>query len=75
MSIDVSALTDYAWSDIAKAAKTAMITAALGGGELTINGRHIKRLTVDEAKSLYVMALTMLNDDNGIALVQIGTPQ
>jgi hypothetical protein len=78
MAIDVSALTDYAWSDIAKAAKTAMITAALGGDELTINGRHIGRITVDDAKTLYDYATEQANaeasTDNGggIALVKYG---
>jgi hypothetical protein len=31
MAIDVTQLTDYSWSDIAKAAKQAMMTIALGG--------------------------------------------
>jgi len=56
MAIDVSTLTDYAWSDIAKAAKTAMITAALGGGQLTINGRSIGRISIKDAQALYELA-------------------
>jgi hypothetical protein len=36
MAFDLSTLTDYAWSDIKVAAKNAMVTAALGGGELEI---------------------------------------
>lgn len=77
MAIDVSALTDYAWSDIAKAAKTAMLTAALGGGELTISGRTIRRLSITEAKALYEMAIQMIEDEagtsqGGVALVRYG---
>lgn len=52
----LTALPDYSWTDIAKAAKSAMVTAALGGGTLTINGRTVGRITVDQAKSLYEMA-------------------
>ncbi len=80
MAIDVSTLTDYSWSDIAKAAKTAMITAALGGDELTINGRHIARITIDDAKTLYELATNMTaveeaaacDGGGGVALVQFG---
>lgn len=77
MPIDVTQLTDYAWSDIAKAAKTAMMSAALGGSELTINGRRIGRITIAEAKVLYDMAQTEIANENpdssgGIALVKYG---
>lgn len=80
MAIDVSALTDYAWSDIAIAAKHAMITAAMGGGELRMSdGRMIKRLTIDEAKALYALATESAaaeaagESGGGIVLVRRGS--
>lgn len=80
MAIDTSLLTDYAWSDIAKAAKHAMMQAAVGGNTLQINGRTIGRISIDEAKKLYELATQMQNDDdtsseNGLALVQFGERQ
>lgn len=77
LSDTLSALTDYSWSDIKKAAKHAMVTAALGGGTLAINGRTIGRISISDAKALYEMADQMVNDEssdasNGIALVQYG---
>jgi hypothetical protein len=77
MAIDTTQLTDYSWSDIAKAAKTAMLTAAVGGSELRMpDGRFIKRLTVQEAKELYNTAISMVSaeaaDGGGIALVEFG---
>lgn len=56
MALDLSTLTDYSWSDIAKAAKVAMVNAALGGSTLTVNGRTIGRITIKEATDLYEMA-------------------
>jgi hypothetical protein len=78
MALDLSTLTDYAWSDIAKAAKQAMVTAALGGSQLVINGRTISRITIGEAKDLYQLAMEMSNveaGDDGTALVQWGQRQ
>ena len=77
MPIDVSALTDYSWSDIAKAAKTAMITAALGGGQLTINGRQISRISIKEATDLYNLAVQAQTDEafpegGGLGLIGYG---
>jgi hypothetical protein len=77
MAIDVSQLTDYAWSDIKKAAKTAMMKAALGGSQLTINGRLIGRISIDEAKKLYELATQAESDESstdnsGTALVRYG---
>lgn len=77
MAIDVSQLTDYSWSDIKKAAKTAMMTAALGGSQLTINGRMIGRISIDDAKKLYELATQSESDESstdnsGIALVRYG---
>lgn len=75
MAIDLSSLTDYAWSDIAKAAKHAMVQAAVGGNMLSINGRSIGRISIDEAKKLYELAIQMQADEasdtsGGIALIQ-----
>lgn len=56
MALDLSTLADYSWADIAKAAKQAMVTTALGGSTLTINGRTIQRITIDDAKTLYELA-------------------
>jgi hypothetical protein len=75
MAIDTTQLTDYSWSDIAKAAKTAMLTAAVGGSELRMpDGRFIKRMTVAEAKELYQVATEMTNvessEGGGIALLE-----
>lgn len=80
MAIDTSLLTDYAWSDIAKAAKHAMMQAAVGGNTLQINGRTIGRIGIEDAKKLYELAIQMQNDDdtsseNGLALVQFGERQ
>lgn len=78
MAFDVSTLTDYAWSDIAKAAKHAMLTAAVGGGTLSINGRTIGRISIEDAKSLYTFATEQANAEaavdtgGGAALVQYG---
>lgn len=76
MAIDTSTLTDYAWSDIAKAAKTAMMSAALGGANLSINGRNIGRISIEDAALLYKLAIEQVNaetDTGGdIALVRYG---
>jgi hypothetical protein len=77
MAIDISTLTDYAWSDIAKAAKTAMVKAALGGSDLTINDRRIGRISIKEAKLLYELATDMValedsTSPDGLALVRYG---
>lgn len=77
MAIDLSTLTDYAWSDIAKAAKAAMVNAAIGGNTLTVNGRSVGRITIDEAKKLYDFAVQQIEDEStdgagGIALVRYG---
>jgi hypothetical protein len=83
MAFDPSALTDYSWSDIAKAAKAAMVAAAMGGDTLAINGRTIGRISIDEAKKLYEMATQAQADeaaastgtDGGLVLVQYGDRQ
>ena len=61
MAIDTTLLTDYSWADIKLAAKTAMITSALGGRTLTMPGGHnIGRITQAEAESLYKFASEQL---------------
>lgn len=79
MAIDVTQLTDYAWSDIAKAAKSAMMSAAVGGAEYRMpDGRSLRRLTMDEAISLYETATAMANAEassatgGGVVLVRRG---
>lgn len=77
MAIDLSTLTDYSWADIKKAAKHAMVSAAVGGGTLSISGRTIGRISITEAKSLYELAEQMIADEStdssgGIALVRYG---
>ena len=52
-SADIAALTDYSFSEIKKAAKQAMINCALGGSTLTIQGRTISRVTLEDARRLY----------------------
>lgn len=56
MAFDTSQLTDYSWAQIKLAAKHAMLSAAVGGAQLTIGGRTIGRITIEEAKKLYEMA-------------------
>lgn len=60
MAFDTTQLTDYAWTDIAKAAKTAMMTAALGGANLTVNNRTIGRISIEDAKALFLLAQEMI---------------
>jgi hypothetical protein len=80
MAFDLSTLTDYAWSDIAKAAKHAMVTAALGGENLIINGRTIGRISISDALELYNAATAVAEAEEaasgdsggGTALVQFG---
>lgn len=77
MALDPSTLTDFSWSDIKKAAKAAMVNAAMGGNTLTINGRTIGRISITEAKKLYEMAEDMIAAEStdasgGTALVQFG---
>jgi hypothetical protein len=81
MAIDLSALTDYSWADIAVAAKTAMVTSALGGNNLSINGRTIGRISIDEAIRLYDLASQMVASEaagesgGGNILVRFGQSQ
>lgn len=78
MAFDTSQLADYSWADIAKAAKQAMLSAAIGGAELRMSdGRNIRRITPEEAQALYQFALRQINFESGdgdVALVQFGQP-
>lgn len=80
MAIDVTQLSEYSWSDIATAAKQAMITAAIGGSMLRIKGREIERITIDQATALYAFAqeqaaLEAGGASPGIALIRWGEAQ
>jgi hypothetical protein len=83
MAFDPSTLTDYSWSDIAKAAKASMVASAMGGNTISVNGRNLGRISIDEAKKLYELATQMVADeaaastgtDGGLALVQFGERQ
>ena len=59
MAIDVSTLTDYSFAEIAKAAKSAMVSALVGGSTLAIAGRTIGRVTPKEAADIYRWATEM----------------
>jgi hypothetical protein len=69
MALDLSTLTDYSWSDIKKAAKTAMVSSALGGSRLVVNGNDITRISIDDAKKLYQLADEMIAIEGGDANV------
>lgn len=82
MPIDATDLTDYAWSDVAKAAKASLMAAAVGGAEYRMpDGRNLRRLSVEEATKLYQMAIAMANEESntesggGNALVRFGDEQ
>lgn len=61
MAFDTSQLVDYAWSDIALAAKQAMMSAALGGATLTMpGGKMIGRISIEDASKLYSLAQEMI---------------
>jgi hypothetical protein len=73
----LAALEDLPWASIAKAAKQAMVSAAMGGSELTVNGKHIGRISVEDAKSLYNTAQEMIvlegdGADAGNVIVRLG---
>ncbi len=78
MAVDTAQLVDYSWSDIAKAAKQAMMGAALGGANFSINGRMLGRITIQDAKTLYELAQQNIADESdtggGIAIVRVGEP-
>lgn len=77
MAIDTSQLVDYSWADLAKAAKQAMMARSLGGASVRTGIVAVDRMTIDEAKKLYELAITNLNDESpdsagGIALAKYG---
>lgn len=79
MAVDPTQLADYSWADIQKAAKAAMVAAAVGGSSLSINGRSIGRISVADARALYDTATEMLllesgEAPGGAALVQFRDP-
>ena len=77
LSTIVAQLTDVSWANIAIAAKQAMITAAIGGGRLTINGRDITRISIKEATDLYNLATAQAaieadSSSGGLGIIQYG---
>lgn len=78
MAFDLSTLGDYTWAELKKAAKSAMISAAIGGGTLTIKDRTIGRITQQQAESLYNFAADQEQSElagvtgDGIVLVTLG---
>lgn len=76
-SSDIASLTDYSFAEIKKAAKAAMINCALGGTTLTINGRTLQRVTLDDARRLYQWAEQMESEgdaNGGRALITFENP-
>lgn len=77
MAFDTTQLVDYSWSDIAKAAKHAMMSAAMGGATYSIKDKSFGRISIKDAKALYELAIQMQVDEavdsgGGIAIVQYG---
>ena len=77
--IDPSCLADFTWAEIAQAAKAAMIAAAMGGKTLSINGRELGRITIDEATQLYDFAVKQAAieatcGDESVVLVEFVDP-
>ncbi len=78
MAVDFDQLADYTFAQIKQAAKAAMIGAALGGNQFSINGRMLGRITPGEATKLYQWASQMeateadTSNTGGIALVERG---
>ena len=79
MAVDISQLGTFTWADLQTAAMHAMVSAAVGGGELTINGRTIRRISIKDAQLLYDLATAQIeaevataDDGGGMVLVQYG---
>lgn len=73
----IDAVVDYAWSDIAKMAKKAMLDLTISQST-TINGRNLTRASMNDLKALYDMAIAQVNADGDTggdtALVIFGEP-
>lgn len=72
MSIDTTLLTNYTWDQIKTAATQAIMANLIGGSRLVINGRDIMRVSVEDAKGIYLWAVQMQdieagNDGNALA--------
>jgi len=77
MAIDTTQLTDFTWAQLKLAAKHAMMSAAVGGANVSIAGRSLGRITIEEARKLYELAETMEQIEagagtGGTALAQYG---
>jgi hypothetical protein len=74
----LAGIDDPSWSTIKKAAKVAMLQAAVGGVAVMQVGTNVQRLNIDQLKKLYELADQMTADEasaetgGGIALVQYG---
>lgn len=75
----IDAVVDYAWSDIAKMAKKAMLDLTISQRTM-FNGHALERSSLDDMKSLYEMAIAQANAEansetgGDTALVQRGEP-
>lgn len=78
MAIDVTKLADYSFEAIQTAAKVSMMSALLGGSQLSVAGVNVGRVTPDEARKIYDWATEMIaaRDGGGMnaqnLLVQFG---
>lgn len=73
----LAGIDDPSWSTIKKAAKVAMLQAAVGGVAVMQVGTNVQRLNIDQLKKLYELATDMESDEDttdagGTALVQYG---
>lgn len=66
MAINIPLLQEFTMEDVARGAMHAIMTANLGGADLTINGRRVGRVTPKEARETYDWAM------NNIAIAQAG---
>jgi hypothetical protein len=73
----LAAIADYSFADIAKAAKAAMVQAALGGQSVLQLGKTVQRITPEQAMKLYEFASQASADEasdtgGGNGLVEYG---
>lgn len=80
MAINTNNLVDYTWAQIKLGCKHSMLAGALGGVNLSIEGRTIGRYSAKEVMDLYRFADEMEAIDNaaenggGIAQVVFADP-
>jgi hypothetical protein len=76
----LNALTDFTWAQIKLACKTAMVNSVLGGAQLSINGRTIGRVSMEDLTKLYQFAdaneqIESVGEGGMAALVDFGEAQ